>query len=197
MPCKTGEDQLLLLTLHMLRQRKYESRFSAWVARYALRLVVHAQGQRPRGSWLCIPDQRAEVGRHRDVHFPNQWLSVSPQMCRRCSDGSAPRRDSTWSLQPVTRQYGKHPQAVTYHTKGVWVRHGTDHENNVAICSKPFKTEEHCLHERQPGNKAFLCGRKQVTPKKKKSKMTRPSGDGQRYCLSSFGKGTNTLFDFA
>ena len=140
-----------------------------------------------------------EVRHHRDVHSRRRWLSISPQSCRQCSDGSAtPRRDSTWSLQSVTRQYGKHPQAVTHHTERMWVRHGTDHENNVAICSYPFLTQEHCLREKQRGSRLFRCGKKYVIQQKKRSaRMTRPRGEGQKNCMSSFGKGANTLFDVA
>ena len=39
------------------------------------------------------------------------------------------------------------------------MRNGTDHTaNNVASCSKHSKTQERCLHERQQGTRAFLCG---------------------------------------
>ena len=60
MPRKTGEDQLLLLTVPWLQQGKHESSLAApWWTEYALRAPVHAQQQQPEEGWLCKADQRA------------------------------------------------------------------------------------------------------------------------------------------
>ena len=91
MPRKTGEDQLLLLTLQMLRQLNYESRYRAWVA---WRAVEDAQGQQPRGSWLCKADQRAEVRRHRVVHSRRRYLSVSRRKFVANAPMAAPHQDA-------------------------------------------------------------------------------------------------------
>ena len=118
-PRKTGEEQVLLLTVPTLRQRKKRIQFcSTWVDRYALRALEYAQGQQPRECWLCEADQPAEVRRRTDVTSRRRWLSVS-------------RRK---------------PETATHHTKGVWMRHRIDHTANiVAICSKPSRTEERSL----------------------------------------------------
>ena len=66
----------------------------------------------------------------------------------------------------VARRDGEQPQTATHHTERVSMRHGTDHAaNNGAICTKPFKTQERCLRERQRGSRAFLCVGKPVTHK--------------------------------
>ena len=172
MPRKTGEDQLLLLTLHMLRQRKIRIPLQCLGGqiRTACSRARARTAAPPRGSWLCIADQRAEVGRHRDVHFRSRWLSVSPQMCRRCSDGSAPRRDSTWSLQPVTRQYGKHPQAVTYHTKGVWCGCDTEPTTKIMLPSaaSPSKRKSTVSMRGSQATKYFFAAGNKSYQKKKK-----------------------------
>ena len=77
------------------------------------------------------------------------------------------------------------------------MRHGTDHTaNNVAICTKPHKTQERCLHEKQRGSRAFLCGEKPVT--ENMCKMTRASCDLHKFCIPFFlEKDANTIFDVA
>ena len=102
MPRKTGEDQLLLLTAPMLRQRQKRIQFrSTWVDRYALCALVYAQGQQPGECWLCEADERAEVRRRTEVTSRHRWLSVLRRECvLQSSDGSAtPRCDATYSFQ--------------------------------------------------------------------------------------------------
>ena len=66
----------------------------------------------------------------------------------------------------VAGQDVEQPQTATHHTEVVSMRHGTDHAaNNGAICSKPSKSSERCLNERQRGSRAFLCVGKPVTHK--------------------------------
>ena len=53
---------------------------------------------------------------------------------------------------------GERAESRAHHNKRVRMQHGTDHTaNNVASCSKPFKTQGHCLRERQRGSRAFLA----------------------------------------
>ena len=97
---------------------------------------------------------------------------------------AAPRQDAMPHIRfkLVARQDGEQPRTATHHTRRVWMRHGTDHTaKNVASCSKPFKMQERCLHERQRGSRAFLCDSRPVT--EKKWKMTRACGDGHNYCM--------------
>ena len=77
-----------------------------------------------------------------------------------CSDGgTTPGCDATCSLQ-ARRQTRRRATANC--------RHGTDHTANiVAICTKPAKTQERGLHERQRGSRAFLCGGKPVAQKER------------------------------
>ena len=122
---KTGEEQLLLLTAPTLRQRRMLSLCSEvpGLDRYALREVVDvAQAVSPEtvvdGSQSCA----ANVS------------STAPM--------AAPHQDAMPHIRfrLVARQDGEQPQTVTHHTKGVLMRHGTDHiANKVDICSKPFK----------------------------------------------------------
>ena len=145
--------------------------------RYALRALVFTQRQQPEECRLCEADQRAELRRRTGVSLAPQ---VCPPMLRwrrrhtrmRChifASGSSP--DKTANCD-------------TPHHK-VWMRHATNHTaNNVASCSKPSKTQERCLHERQRGRRAFLCDSKPVT--EKKCKMTRACGDGHNYCMFFF-----------
>ena len=59
---------------------------------------------------------------------------------------------------------GERAESRAHHNKRVRMQRGTDHTaNNVASCSKPFKTQGHCLRERQRGSRAFLRGNKQQT----------------------------------
>ena len=56
---------------------------------------------------------------------------------------AAPHQDAMPHIRfkLVARQHGEQPQTATHHTKGVWMRHGTDHTaKNVAVCSKPINT---------------------------------------------------------
>ena len=65
---------------------------------------------------------------------------------------AAPRQDATAQIRfkLIDRLHDERAETVTHHTKRVWMRHETDHAaNHVAICRKPFKTLEYCLHERQ------------------------------------------------
>ena len=92
---------------------------------------------------------------------PRRWLPVSRRKCvLQCSDGSStPGCDATYSLQ-ARRQTRRRATANC--------RHGTDHTANiVAISTKPAKTQERGLHERQRGSRAFLCGGKPVAQKER------------------------------
>ena len=92
----------------------------------------------------------------------------------------------------VAGQDVEQPKTATHYIEGVSMRHGTDHAAiNVAICSKPFKTQERCLHERHQGHRSFLCGSKPIT---KKCKMTRASGKRHKYCMFFVLKKTRTHF---
>ena len=56
---------------------------------------------------------------------------------------AAPRQDAMphTRFKLVARQDGEQLQTATHHTKGGWMRHGTDHTaKNVAVCSKPINT---------------------------------------------------------
>ena len=171
MPRKTGEEQLLHLAVPTLRQRKkrIQSAVPGCTDTHCV-LSYTRKGSSPEnaGSVTLINVLKLDVAQ------------MSPPVV----DGSQSRAASVSSKAPmaaphqdamphirfrlVARQDGEQPQTATHHTKGVLMRHGTDFSaKNVAICSRPSKTQERCLHERQRGSRAFLCGGKPVTQKER------------------------------
>ena len=167
MPRKTGEEQLLLLTAPTLRQRNCESNSAVpgWTGTHCvLSYTRKGSSLENAGSVKLINVLKLDVAQmsppvvdgsqSRAAHLPPN----APM--------AAPRQDAMPHIRfrLVARQHGEQPQTGTHHTKRVWMRHGTDHTaNDVATCSKPSKTQERCLHERQRGSRAILCGGKPVT----------------------------------
>ena len=100
MPRKTGEEQVLLLAVPMLRERSPESSSDVGgpIRTACSRKCAR---QQPGECWLCEADPRAEVRRRTEVTSRRRWLSASRRRCvLQCSDGGAtPGCDATWSLQ--------------------------------------------------------------------------------------------------
>ena len=65
------------------------------------------------------------------------------------------------SVRLIARLHDERRETVSDHTQRVWMQRGNEHTaHNVAICSKHFQTEGHCLRERQRGG---LCGKELLT----------------------------------
>ena len=177
----------------MLRQREKRIKFRSTCAdRYALRALVHAQGQQIGECWPCKAEPRAKFCRRRDVKSRRRLPPSAPM--------AAPHQDAMpyGRVRSSPDETASNRKLFTHHTKRVWMRRGTDHSaNNVAVCSKPFKLQERCLNERQRGSRAFLCGNKPVTHKVQDDESERQTAQVLHVCFFFFEKDANTFSDVA
>ena len=142
-PWNTGEEQLLHLAVPTWRQRKKESSSAvpSWTDTHCV-LSYTRKGSSPEnaGSVKLINVLKLDVAQKSPPIVDgsqSRTANVSSNVLM-----AAPNQDAMPHIRfrLVARQHGEQPQTATHHTKGVWMRHGTDHTaNNVDICSKPFK----------------------------------------------------------
>ena len=123
MPQNTGEEQLLLLAVPTLRQRKKNKSSSA------------VPGCTDTHCVLSYTSKGSSLDNTGSVKLNNVLKFVAAEMSIPVVDGSQSRAahlppnapmasttagcDATWSLQLVARRDGEQPQAVTYHTSRV------------------------------------------------------------------------------
>ena len=154
MPRKTGEDQLLQLTVPWLQQRKHESSLavSGWTDTHCVSPCTRNSSCPKKAGSVKLTNvlDVAEVATPVVDGSPSRTANLSPMLrwqrharmrCHKFASGSSP--DSTTS--------GRKLSLTTLQTM------------LSSVPSPAKRKQDHCLHERQRGGSVSLCGKKRVT----------------------------------